>query len=255
MTNYSGVTTTLCRQLPVFETLFWFAMALSTLSGCGRLEALAMVEERPVTVQAAPGCYTSPTAPRGWHYRSQLDMGERPASSSRSGQVSAIHRNIPTHAVDSGYSLGTALLAGEILVVCIALILALFVLAAFKEKQMRKGVALTVVLAGLGVSTVVLGYLSGSVLSLDNPSDLPVRVTVDGRTVVDVPARSFTDVRVWGPNVSIQAETGGQPLEQLTLAIDGNPVGTLMRAVFGDGRYIYAVCGGNSYSLGHYTYR
>lgn len=245
---------TLCNQLIRLATLSLFALTLLTLSGCGRLEALAMVEERPVTVAAAPGCYTSPTAARGWHYRSQLDMGERPASSSRSGQVSAIHRSVPTHAVDSGYSMGTALLGGEILLVCVVMILALLVFVAFKEKQIQKVLVLTGVLAGLSITTVALGYLSGSVLSVDNPSDLPVRVTVDG-TVIDVPARSFTDVRVWGPNVSIQAETGGQPLEQLTLAIDGNPVGTLMRAVFGDGRYIYAVCGGNSYSLGHYTYR
>lgn len=238
-------------------TPLFFVLALG-LSGCGRLELLAMVEQRPTTVVSAPGCWTSPDVPRGWHYRSQLDLGERAPSSSQSSRMSAVSRTVRTTAIDPGYSSQSALVLLHILVMLLALVLvpvlALVVVEAFKKKEFTRAAVLGGVTATVGVLAILLGYFSGSVLSLDNTTGAPVRITVDG-TPIDVPAQSFTEVRVWGPSVDIQTETGGQLLEQVSIAIDGNPVGTLVRALFGDGRYIYSVCGGNSFSLGHFSYR
>jgi hypothetical protein len=224
------------------------------VSGCGRLEALAMVEERPMTLTAATGCRTSPAAARGWHYRAQLDLGERPDSSSASSSVSALRRTVRTTSIDPGISTGSVLMAVQVVVILIAMILAMFVIAAMTQKQWPRVAALAAALGVLGVITLVLGYASGSVLSIDNATDMPVRVTVNG-TAVDVPPQSMTELRVSGPNVDITTDAGGMPVEQLSIALDGNPVGTLVRLVFGDGRYVYSVCGANHYEMGHYSYR
>jgi len=227
---------------------------LATATGCGRLEALSMVEERPVTLTAATGCRTAPTAARGWHYRAQLDLGERPDSSSASSSVSALTRTVRTQSIDPGTSTGSVLMVVQVVVILIAMILAMFAIGAATQKQWPRTAALSVALGVLGVVTLVLGYASGSVLSIDNATDMPVRVTVNG-TRVEVPAGSMTELRVAGPNVEITTDAGGMPVEQLVLAFDGNPVGTLMRLVFGDGRYVYSVCGANHYEMGHYSYR
>lgn len=240
--------------------LFSFGLVASVLvgaSGCGRLEALAMIEPRPATLTSVAGCYTSPTEPRGWHYRAQLDLAERPDSSSSSSSVSAITRTVRTASIDPGISVGSVLMVVQVTVILVAMILAMFVVAAATQKQWGRFLALAVALGVLGLSTLVLGYASGSVLSIDNPTPTPVRVTVDG-TTVDVPAMSMTELRVSGPNVNITTENAampGVPMEQLSLALDGNPIGTLVRLMFGDGRYVYAVCGANHYEMGHYTYR
>jgi hypothetical protein len=236
--------------------LLALAFVAATASGCGRLEALAMIEERPVTLTSAPGCRTAPTAPRGWHYRAQLDLGERPDSSSASSSVSALTRTVRTTSIDPGISTGSVLMVVQVLVVVLAMLLGLFVIAAVSQKKWGRASVLAAVLGVLGIATIVLGYASGSVLTIDNATDVPVRVTVDG-TTVEVPAGSMTELRVSGPNVAISTEASampGTPMEQLSLALDGNPVGTLMRLTFGDGRYIYAVCGANHYEMGHYSY-
>lgn len=210
-----------------------------------------------MTLTHATGCPTAPTAPRGWHYRAQLDLGERPDSSSASSSVSALTRTVRTTSIDPGISTGSVLMAVQVIVLLIAMILSLFVIAAMTQKQWPRAGALAVALGVLGVVTLILGYASGSVLSIDNATDLPVRVTVDGATV-DVPPRSMTELRVSGPEVAISTEVSGMPgvaVEQLSIALDGNPVGTLVRLVFGDGRYVYSVCGANHYGMGHYTYR
>ena len=238
--------------------LLAFVGLVGVSSGCGRLEALRMIEERPMALTHATGCRTTaPTAPRGWHYRAQLDLGERPDSSSASSSVSAITRTVRTTAIDPGISTRSVLMVLQILVMLLAMVLTLLLIRTLAEKRWPRAAVLAVVLGGLAVATLVLGYASGSVLSIDNATDMPVRVTVDG-TVVDVPARSMTELRVSGPDVVVTTEVGGMPgvpLEQLSIALDGNPLGTLMRLTFGDGRYVYSVCGANHYGMGHHTYR
>lgn len=211
-----------------------------------------MVEERP-TALSAPGCYTSPTAARGWHYRAQLDMGERPDETSSSSSVSAISRTVRTTAIDSGYSIGSVLVVLQVFDWIAVLLLAMFVVAALTQRALRRAAILGGALGVLGLGMLVLGYLSGSVISIDNPTDRPVRVTVDG-TVVDVPPGSFTDVRVMGPSVAIRTEANGQLLEEGTLSLDDHILATLFRITLGSGRFIYTVCGSNHFSLGHFSY-
>lgn len=216
-----------------------------------------MIEERPMALTHATGCpTTSPTAPRGWHYRAQLDLGERPDSSSASSTVSAITRTVRTTPIDPGISTASILMVLQVLLMLLGTIPAFMFISALTSKQRSRAAVLAGVLGALAAVTVVLGYLSGSVLSIDNATDMPVRVTVD-QQVVEVPARSMTEVRVSGPHVTVSTEASGMPVpvEQLSIALDGNPLGTLMRLTFGDGRYVYSVCGANHYAMGHYTYR
>lgn len=218
--------------------------------GCGRMEGFAEVNERPAALENAPGCDTAQGSPRGAHYRAQLDMGERPDSSSSSSSVSAVRRSVTTAEVESGFSMETAFLIVEILAFIALLILMLLALDR-KHPKRRRTLLLTACSAG---ATLVFGFLAGSVLSLDNPTNWPVRVDVDG-TLIEVPPHSFTDVRVRGPNVAIATETVDRsPLERLELSLDDNPLQTLTRATFGDGRYVYSVCGSATYSLGQYSY-
>lgn len=217
-----------------------------------------MVEQRPSAIATAPGCYTAPTAPRGWQYRSQLDMGERPPSSAPAGRQSAVRRDIATQAMESHFTFMSMLMIWHVLVLCIAIFLVVIIIPvgieAIRKKEPKRAVFLAMLTGAIGFVSLVLGYGSGSVISLDNPTDRPVTISVDG-TPYDVAPRSFLDVRVLGPSVAVRAESGGALLEEGTISLDDDPIEALVRVIFGDGRYIYAVCGGNAYSLGYYTYR
>lgn len=244
--------------MPSKRTLSHRHLAISLLfclgfaSGCGRMEALATVGERPTTVASAPGCGTA-QATRGWHYRAQLDLGEAPPSSSGSGTKSAVRRTVRTSHVDSSFSLGDGLVFLLGLLFCAIAILALAAAGQLGKKNLKVGLALGAVAGVLSLATPVVGYLSGSVISVDNPTATPVRVTIDG-TSVEVPPGSFTEVRTVGSTAEIRTESGGQLIEEVTLELDDHPGQTLYRALFGDGRYIYSVCGGNQFSLGHFNY-
>ncbi len=234
-------------------SLLLVASALALGAGCGRMEALATVGERPAPVASAPGCRTPDTAPRGWHYRAQLDLGESPASSSRSTSVSAVRRTIRTSHVESDFSLGDGLVIVLGLLIGVLLILSLVVVSQLRKKGLKGALIGAGASTVLGVVTLVVGYLAGSVISLDNPSPNPVEVTIDGRTV-EVPANSFTEVRAAGPTAEIRTESAGQLVEEVSFEFDDHPVQTLFRALWGDGRYIYTVCGSNAFSEGHYNY-
>ncbi len=113
------------------------------------------------------------------------------------------------------------------------------------------GVTLAILLV-----TGLSGYFAGSVVSIDNTTNAPVEVIVDGHALV-LPPRSFIDDRVWGSNVDIEIRANGQLVEGATLHLDDGPGDALLRSMFGNGRYVYAVCGLNSYTMqtAHYGSR
>lgn len=227
---------------------------LACLSGCGRIEALATVGTRPASVSSAPGCRTTPEVARGWHYRAQLDYGERPPSSSQSGTKSAIRRTTRTAEVESSLELGDVLMVVLVLLLCALGIVGLVVGTHAAKKNAKGALAASGVGAALGMLCLLFGYLSGSVVSIDNATPSPVEVTVDG-TTVELPPSSFTSVRVTGSSVDIHTESNGQLMEEVELELDDHIGQTLFRTLFGDGRYIYTVCGENRFSMGQYTYR
>lgn len=225
-------------------------MLLVTLIGCGRIEALAMMEERPTDVDDAPGCTSDEDAARGWQYRSQMDMGEVPPSRAKRGKKSYIGRSQVTKAVESSSSLQTALLVVEIIVLIVAVFLLMVAFGSLTAKETSKQRKITLFAAafvGLVVATV-LGYGAGSVVSLDNPSKHDVAITINGDTV-QVPSGKFTDVRVMSSTLNITTEAKGKTVEELTMLLDDGIFETLFRATLGDGRYIYSVCGTTKYHL------
>ena len=221
--------------------------------GCGRIEALATVGERPATVASAPGCRTPDSASRAWHYRAQLDLGESPPSSARAGSKSAVRRTIRTTHIEPAFELRDGLVFVLGFFWCVLAILLLVGVSRAANKKLKAALVLGGVSAVLGVGMLVVGYLAGSVISLDNPTDYPVQITIEGRSV-EVPARSFTEIRVLGPSAEIRTESAGQLVEEVSFEVDDHPLQTLFRALLGDGRYVYTVCGGNTFSEGQFNY-
>jgi hypothetical protein len=149
-----------------------------------------MIEPRPATLTHASGCHTAPSEPRGWHYRGHLDGSDRP-----------ILRTIPTSPIDRGTQLplppGATLEWAVIVANLVAFFLAMFFIGATSKKPWLRCAALAVALGGLGMFLGVLGESARSVLSVDNATTMPVRVTADGMSV-EVPPMSMTELRVVG---------------------------------------------------------
>lgn len=230
-------------------------LLLVGLSGCGRIEALAMIEERPTEVEDAPGCHSDEDAPRGWQYRSQIDMGEAPPSSAKRGKKSYIGRTAVTKEVESSFSLKSGLLIGEVVLLLLSMFLWMVAIGALWSKVAsgKRKLALFGGALLTGGAATVLGYAAGSVVSLDNPSKRDVSITIDGHTV-ELPAGRFTDVRVAATTVTIETEAGGEPVEELSMSLDDGVFETLFRSTLGDGRYIYSVCGTTKYHLSSAKY-
>jgi hypothetical protein len=230
-------------------------LLLLGLTACGRIEAMAMIEERPATVEDAQGCKSEKNAPRAWQYRSQLDMGEPPPSSAKRGKKSYVGRNVVTKEVASSFSGKSALLIGEIVVLCVSIFLWMVAAGVLLSKTATKNRKLALSGAALGTTVLgaVLGYAAGSVVSLDNPTKEDVSITIDGQSIA-LPAGSFTDVRVSTTDVKIETEAGGKPVERISTSLDDGVFETLFRSTLGDGRYIYSVCGTTKYHLGSAKY-
>jgi len=164
-----------------------------------------------------------------------------------------VRRSIRNSHVEADFSFGDGLVFLLGLLLCVFPILGIKALSKLSKKELKGAIAFGAPALLLGVATPVVGYLSGSVISLDNPTSAPVQISVDG-TRVDVPAGSFTEVRATGPTVEIRTETAGQVVEQVALDMDDHVGQTLLRVFLGDGRYVYTVCGLNRFSEGHYGY-
>lgn len=230
-------------------------LLVTGLCGCGRIEALAMIEKRPTDVEDAPGCTSKEDAARGWQYRSQIDMGEPPPSMAKRGKKSYIGRNVVTKELESSFSAKSGFLVAEIVLLCLSLFLWMVAVGALfnKAASKKRKIALFGTALGTGVVGTVLGFMAGSVVSLDNPTKKDVAITIDGTTIT-VPAGKFTDVRVAATDVTIATEADGQPIEQLSMSLDDGALETLFRATLGDGRYIYSVCGTTKYHLSSAKY-
>jgi hypothetical protein len=222
---------------------------LLAASGCGGVEAAAMIEPRPATLTHASGCHTAPSEPRGWHYRGHLERSDRP-----------ILRTIPTSPIDRGTQLplppGATLEWAVIVANLVAFFLAMFFIGATSKKQRLRCAALAVVLGVLGMFLGMLGNSALLVLSVENATTMPVRVTANGMSV-EVPPMSMTELRV-GPSVDITTENAAVPavqVEQLTLALEDSSFGALVRWILGDRGYVYSVCGANHFEVGLDAYR
>lgn len=234
--------------------LLWLLLVVG-LCGCGRFEAIAMIEERPTDVEDAPGCRSDDDAARGWQYRSQLDMGEVPPSHAKRGKKSYIGRTAVTKEVESSFSLKSGLLIGEVVLLLVSVFLWMVAIGALWSKSTTKKRKLALFGSALltGGAAAVLGYAAGSVVSLDNPTKKDVSITIDGHTV-ELPAGRFTDVRVAATTVTIETAAGGKPVEELSMSLDDGIFETFFRSTLGDGRYIYSVCGTTKYHLSSAKY-
>lgn len=150
-------------------------------------------------------------------------------------------------------SLGDILMGVTVLLLCLVPLLGLVALTNRKQEGQKARVA-GLLCGGGAVATLLVGYFSGSVMSLDNPTDHPVVVEVDGESH-ELPERSFTNIRVRGASVAVHTESDGKPIENVMLELDDHLGQTLFRSVIGDGRYIYTVCGANRFEQGNYSYK
>jgi hypothetical protein len=243
-------------------------LATVLVSACSVVEpAEAEVEHPERCALVQPGMPPNPTTPRFHHYRTNIDMGDPlPSSvSSRGGSATRtwVGRAQRTARVESGVTGLSFLLvpqiAGMIIGGIMLLVFAILVLERNRQQpagapmrtpaEHRRYIArfalvtfATLLVAGLS------GYFAGSVVSIDNPTASPIEIVLDGHAVPLAP-RSFIDQRVWGTNVDIEIRANGQLVEAATMHLDDGPADAIVRAMFGGDRYVYAVCGLNSYTL------
>ncbi len=104
-----------------------------------------------------------------------------------------------------------------------------------------------VLMAALLIALPVTGFLAGSRFYVDNAYDVPVKVVIDGGSVVQVPARSAVPVRLSGFRHEAVALIEGEQVEVVRLVPDSDLWDMIWRTIWSRGEFVYNVCGENAY--------
>lgn len=236
------------------------ALLAVALAGCSVVEPQdADVAPASRCAMLGPQAAAAYNQPRVVHYRTDVDMGDglpRSVTTRGGGAVRTwVGRQNRTTRVPSDTSPLVAWLVAQVTLLIVGGFVLLVLLGMLTGQRRtaqrpsgRRIAALALVGGGLVAGGTLAGYLAGSVVSIDNATGVPVTVEIGGETV-QLPAWSFTDLRVWGSSVEIDTSANGQLVEHLTAHLDDGPVAALRRAMLTNGRFVYCVCGTNSYSL------
>lgn len=238
----------------------WALLAVTLALGCSALERReAEVKTGDRCAQLTPYAAPGADAPRFYRYRSHVNMGDPlPSSvSTRRGGGAVqdyIGRRHRTRRFDPGSSPRIAFVVAQFALLTVAGFVGLVTLAmlADKEKQAQRRRNALIALAAFALA-LASSYAGGSAVSVDNTSDSDLDVTLNG-DAYHLPARSFMNVRASGFTIDVEARAAGQLVESLTLRPDEGVVDGALRLLWGHGRFIYAVCGRNGYTLSRAHY-
>lgn len=224
------------------------------------------IEPRRASVDKADGCqrlrpYQPPKSDlvRFYRYRAHVGVGEPlPSSISVKGDSAKqtyVARSHRTKLVPSGFSIRSVLMVLQFVCLGLGLLLAFVALAASREAShpaSRKRNLL--VAAAFLLATPVFGYFGGSRVAIDNSSESEVIVSLNG-SGYRLPPWSYANLRVAGFTLKIEAKSADQLVEKLKLHPDAGIGDTLLRLFWGNGQFVYTVCGRNEYSMGTAVYR
>ena len=201
-------------------------------------------------------------APRFYRYQSHVNLGDPlPRSISTRGGTGAtqtwIGRANRTRRVEAAFSARILLVVLQYVLLAIGALVALLIAATWREPKARSLRLRNAVIAGAALTlALVSSYFGGSVVSVDNSSGEALDVELNG-TSYALPPQSFIDLRVDGFSWDVDARVGGQTVESIRLYPDDGVGDALIRILFGHGRFVYTVCGLNSYTMqkAHYGRR
>jgi hypothetical protein len=226
------------------------------LAGCNTVETReAELDNAQACALVRPDQTPAPETARFYHYRTNVDLGDSVPYTSNASQQSYVGRANRTHRVDGGFSLRTLFVALQILLLIVGGFFALGA-ALVSPQNARAGLRRrNAVVAAVALALAFgAGYVGGSVVTIDNSTNMELTVALNGQAY-RVPAQSFMDVRVGGFSIDAEARGMGQVIERATLYPDDHAGESVVRALWGRGRFAYTVCGINSYSLGTARYR
>lgn len=235
-----------------------FALLLVGLSmlvvGCSGLQpSRAEVSDDTGCTSVVPGVRDGVRFQR---WRADVPFAEPPPdtvkSKSSTSSRSYMSLTIPTRPMEAPFRLASVAMVFSIALLVIGL---LVFTGAFSGTGETAGSRMKTAAAGLGVMLggAVLGWLGGSRYVFDNATNAEVDVVIGG-DVVRLPSRTFVELRVGGSETEVEIRANGKTLERAKLTPDDDFGEVLRRAVLGNGRFLYNVCGANGYKLETVTY-